>query len=131
MNKNKFYFSYIGLGILYVVVKIIFVSFGYLHLGAIIHGSIPTILTFLVCLFAIREKETNFKKLAWHWLMFIFPLLILIITPLYMYLREGSMWLMNGRLPVLIIYEITAIIQSTIAVIVIRQIKSRIKTQQP
>lgn len=127
MNKNKNYFSYIGLGILYIVVKIVFVSFGYLHLGAILHGSIPAILTILACLFAIKEKGTNFKKLTWHWLMIILPLLILVTTPLYMYLREGSMWLVNGRLPVLIIYEIAAIIQFAIAVVVIKQIKSKIK----
>ena len=80
--------------------------------------------------FAIKGKEINFKKLTWHWLMIILPLLILIITPLYMYLREGSMWLVNGRLPVLIIYEIAAIIQFAIAVVMIRQIKSWNKTLQ-
>ena len=63
MEKKKLYFYYIGLGILYVAIKIVFVSFGYLHLGAIAHGSIPAILTVLISLFAMKEaQESDFKK---------------------------------------------------------------------
>ena len=123
MGKKKLYFNYIGFGILYVAVKTVFVSFGYLHLGAIAHGSVPAILTILVCLFAIKENTNNSQKYMWHWLMLILPLLVLIITPLYMYLKSGDTWLLNGRLPVLIIYEIMAIIQSMIAFVVIKRIK--------
>ncbi len=123
MEKKKFYFYYIGLGILYVAVKIVFVSFGYLHLGAIAHGSIPAVLTILVCLFANKKNTNKFQKYMWHWLMLILPLLVLIITPLYIYLKSGDTWLVNGRLSVLIIYEIMAIIQLIIAYLLIKQVK--------
>ena len=122
-KKKKLYFSYIGFSILYVAIKIVFVSFGYLHLGAIAHGSVPAFLTILVCLFAIKENANNNHKYMWHWLMLILPLLVLIVTPLYMYLKSGDTWLVNGRLPVLIIYEIMAIIQSAIAFVAIKRIK--------
>ena len=123
MEKKKLYFNYIGLGILYVAVKIVFVSFGYLHLGAIAHGSVPAILTVSVGFFAMKTAQADSPKLLWHRLMLILPLLVLIITPLYMYLKSGDTWLLNGRLPVLIIYEIMAIIQSVIAFVVIKRIK--------
>lgn len=41
--------------------------------------------------------------------MITLPILVLIITSLYMYMKEQEMWLDNGRLLVLIIYECMAI----------------------
>jgi hypothetical protein len=122
---NRYYLTYIVLGILFVVVKIAFVSFGYLYLGAIAHGSIPGVLTVLACFFSIRENRNYPGNLFWHFSMLILSLLTLISTPIYMYTRAGDAWLANGRLPVLIIYLIIATIQSTIAFIVIRQIRKR------
>jgi hypothetical protein len=122
---NRYYFTYIVLGILFVVVKIVFVSFGYLHLGAIAHGSIPAVLTVLACFFSIKENRDYSGNLFWHFSMAILSLLTLITTPIYMYIKAGDAWLANGRLPVLVIYLIIATIQSTIALLVIRQIGKR------
>jgi hypothetical protein len=120
---NKYYLTYIVLGILYVVVKIAFVSFGYLHVGAIAHGSIPATLTVLACSFAIKEKRNISGKIYWHFSMSIVPLLTLVGTPIYMYIKAGDAWLAHGRLPVLIIYVTIAVIQAAIAFIVISKAK--------
>jgi hypothetical protein len=121
MKEKKLYFSYIGLGILYLAVKVIFVSVGYLHLGAIAHGSIPAILTVLAGFLAKKEES---KKLIWHWLVVILPLLGLIVTPIFMYFKMGEEWLANGRLPVLVIYETIATMQSVLGLVLIRSKRS-------
>ncbi len=126
MNKGQrttgktSYTLYILLGVLYVLIKIGFVGAGYLHPGAILHGLIPSLLTIAVGFFALRE----FKKpegMIWHKIMVLFPVLIFIITPIYMFLKEKGEWLTQGRLEVLIIYEIMAIAQFVIA---LKQLKA-------
>jgi peptidoglycan/LPS O-acetylase OafA/YrhL len=117
---RKLYYSYIMLAILYVLVKVVFISFGYLHTGAILHGSIPAALTLLAGILLISgSKKANYKLRAW--LATILPVLVLIVTPVYMYLKKGDDWLTNGRLSVLIIYEALAIFQLIIGFIIIRK----------
>ena len=121
---KNLYKNYIGLGFLYVAVKIIFVSFGYLHPGAILHGVIPAVLTILAGFLSLKKTVKNEQNLFWHRMLLILPFLILIITPVFMYFKMGAeKWLINGRLPVLIIYEILAIIQFVVAFIAIKRIK--------
>ena len=122
MEKNmkhynkKPYYVYMTIGLMYVAVKIIFVSVGYLHLGAIAHGAIPAILTLLSGILSLKERIKNTGQVIWHKLNIIFPLLILIITPVFMYIKMGSdKWLTEGRLPVLIIYFAFAITQLVIS----------------
>ena len=106
------YYIYMSIGLMYVAVKIIFVSAGYLHSGAIVHGAIPAILTLLTSILSLKERSKNTGQATWHKLNIIFPLLILVITPVFMYIKMGSdKWLTEGRLPVLIIYLAFAITQ--------------------
>jgi len=133
IQVNKIpYYIYIAIGILYIVVKTVFVSLGYLHLGAISHGAIPAILTVLAGVLSLKERYKKAKHRIWHWMSMIFPVLICIITPLYMYLNMGGeFWLTEGRLPVLIIYECFAIIQSIIAMSIFRKnVSSQIPSAQ-
>lgn len=114
------YCSYIVIGFLYVVVKIIFVLAGYLHTGAIFHGLIPTALTVAGGFLAFHESKLDTGNL-WHVILVILPIISFMLTPIYMYLREYETWLTNGRLEVLIIYEMMAAVQLIIALICIRR----------
>ena len=106
------YYIYMSIGLMYVVVKIIFVSTGYLYPGAIIHGAIPAILTFLTGILSLKERSNNKGQVIYHKLNIIFPSLILVITPVFMYIKMGNdKWLTEGRLPVMIIYFAFAITQ--------------------
>lgn len=111
---NSSYITYIVIGALYVLIKIVFVSAGYLHPGAILHGLIPATFTVGGGIMALKEGKKSGGKI-WHKLILVFPVLIFTITPIYMYLKEKENWLINGRKEVLIIYEIMAIIQFIIA----------------
>ncbi len=116
MNKKVYFWGYLAIGLLYLLVKVVFVSLGYLHLGAIYHGLVPGILT--VAAGAIYWKRSSEGKYgaACFWMMVLLPLLTLIITPPFMYFKQGELWLENGRLPVLIIYEVMAFLQIMLAI---------------
>ena len=115
LSKSKtLYVWYIIIGFLYVIVKVIFVLAGYLHTGAIFHGLIPTVLTVMGGFLALAESKRGDSGI-WHVLLIILPILSFVFTPVYMYLREHEMWLTNGRIHVLIIYEALAIVQFILA----------------
>ena len=121
---KNLYKNYIVIGFLYIAVKIIFVSFGYLHPGAILHGVIPAILTISAAFLCLRKFVKSGQKSFCYNILLILPLLILIITPVFMYFKMGAeKWLINGRLPVLIIYEILAIMQLVIAFFITKRKK--------
>ncbi len=111
MSNKKFYFVYICIGLLYLIIKLVFVSFGYLHLGAISHGLVPAVfmtIAGLIGLYGIQRGE------PFKWLpsvLIALPALVFIITPPFMFWKQGEEWLTQGRLPVLIIYEVLAVVQ--------------------
>ncbi len=119
VKTNSLYSKYIVLGALYVLVKFAFVTAGYLHPGAILHALIPAIVTMVVGLLAINTSNNP----IWNKIMILAPILIFVITPLYMYFKEKSEWLVNGRLEVLVIYEILAIVQLIVAFKALRDIR--------
>ncbi len=113
-KSSNVYAVYMALGVLYVLVKIGFVLAGYLHLGAILHGLIPAVITVAVGFLSLSEFNKSGGSL-WHGIMVVVPALIFITTPIYMYVREGANWLTNGRLQVLVIYQLMAAVQFFIA----------------
>jgi hypothetical protein len=126
LGARRAYIGYIVVGALYVVVKALFVSMGYLHPGAIIHALIPAVMTIVPGALALRDNGAGFQRLFWHRVTAVVPIaevpiLIFITTPLYMYLRQGEEWLSNGRFPVLALYEFLAIVQIAIAAEIRRQ----------
>ena len=128
MSRKSWYLGYIVVGVLYVAVKVAFVLAGYLHLGAIAHGAIPAVITTVVGTLALRESVAASQKRFWRTLAVVSPVLVFVITPLYMFIKhDGSMaWLAGGRLSVLIIYECLAIVQLVLAVAAGRRSNSRV-----
>lgn len=116
MSKRQLYWGYIVIGILYVAIKVAFVLAGYLHLGAIWHGLVPAVLTVAAGVLGLRSDTDSSDRSLSHWVLIILPILVLITTPPYMYWKQRELWLANGRLPVLIIYECLALAQIVIAV---------------
>jgi hypothetical protein len=115
MSQKQLYGSYIAIGFLYVAIKIIFVLAGYLHLGAIWHGLVPAVLTTAAGVLAMRGDKPA-QRSRWYSVLVILPILVLVTTPPFMYWKQRELWLAEGRLPVLIIYECMALLQIAIAV---------------
>ncbi len=111
MNKKTFYFVYIGIGLVYVIIKLIFVAAGYLHTGAIYHGLVPAVLMSCVGLIALGRLKKEGPGSSLRLALILMPLLLFVITPPFMYVKQGSEWLTEGRLPVLIIYEVLSAFQ--------------------
>ncbi len=111
MSKKMFYFIYIGIGLLYVIIKLIFVSAGYLHVGAIFHGLVPTVLMTAAGISGLKSLKTGKVSRKVRFVIIILPALLFIITPPFMYFKQGGEWLTQGRLPVMILYQILAAIQ--------------------
>ncbi len=106
------YWLYLGIGALYVLVKLVFIAAGYLHPGAVLHGlmaCVPTVLAGSLALRGARRKMD--AERIWRITAAILPVLIFVITPVYMYVKQGSEWLTHGRLAVLVIYEVFAALQ--------------------
>jgi hypothetical protein len=122
MKESWLYRTYLILGVMYVIVKIIYVSLGYLHLGAIAHGAIPAVLTLLAGTFTWRASNREKNSHTWNRILLILPILAFVITPLFMYLKMGpGKWLTEGRASVLAIYLFMAAVQSLIAFILLRK----------
>ena len=116
-----YYYSYIIIGVLYILVKVIFVAAGYLQISAIAHGAIVAVPITLVSILSLIERKNSSRKI-WHIFLIILPILAFIITPIYMYFKMGSeQWLTEGRLAVLIIYEVFSAVQLLFSIILIRR----------
>jgi hypothetical protein len=111
MNKRISLWGYLIISLMYVLVKVVFVAFGYLHLGAILHGLVPAVLMIAAGIICWKSSFGDQFGAACFWILVLLPLLTLIITPPFMYFKQGELWLDDGRLPVLIIYEVLAVIQ--------------------
>lgn len=116
-----YYYSYIIIGALYLLIKVIFVAAGYLQISAIAQGAIVAVPITLVGILSLIERKNSNRKI-WHIFLIILPILAFSITPIYMYLRMGSeQWLTEGRLTVLIIYEVFSAVQLLFSIILTRR----------
>lgn len=130
MKKElKKYMIYILLGILYPLIKLIFMIFGYLCSRAIIYGLITGGVTICAGIFAAIEfkKKNGERKPIGHWLVVLLPLLLLLLTPLIMTFERGLEWLQEmDRLTIFIIYEVLAIAQFITAITIYKSYKASI-----
>lgn len=123
---HKMYFFYIILGSFYLLSKIIFFFISdVIGMRAIMHGTTAAVLTMLAgftAMGALKKAKTSFWE---HRLAVVFPLLIIVLTPLIMLAEQGLLWLEAERLPVLIIFEALAVAQLVLSVFMFKEFKAR------
>ena len=110
ITENKIYFSYILLGLLYFVSKVIFYVFDFVFLRGVILGLIATVLTICIGFFAFREYEKSVKSKA-HWIAILIPLIIIPLTPIIMIHNLGQGMYQIEKIAILLIFECLAIAQ--------------------
>ncbi len=124
--SKKLYFSYILIGSFYTIVKLIFrfvSDFAGTH--AIVFGIVTGGLTVCAGIIAVKEfnkKHKSASKHVGHWLAILLPLIIIPLTPLTMLREQGAQWLLGDRLIVFVIFEIIAITQVVLAVLMFKAI---------
>lgn len=128
ITKEKIYFIYILLGLLYLISKVVFYIFEFVTPMAVILGLIATALTTSVGFISFKEYKKKEKSIA-HWLTMIFPMIILIYTPLHMTIRLGvpAFQFPVEKLAIFLIFECLAIAQIILAIFTFRALKKEEK----
>jgi len=124
ITKNKIYLSYILLGSLYFIVKVIWYICGFVYFRGVILGLIAAILTILVGILAFREHKKPNKTIA-HSLAILFPLIIIPLTPIIMVCNLGSKIFQIEKLTILFIFELIAILQTILAISIFKNLKQK------
>jgi len=122
--ENKVYLSYILLGLLYFISKVIFYICGFVYFRGVILGLIAAILTILVGIFAFREYKRSDKTIA-HTLAILLPFIIIPLTPIIMVRNLGSEIFQIEKLTILFIFELIAILQIILAILLFKKMKQR------
>ncbi len=129
-SGNKLYFSYILLGALYFISKVLFYIPGWVCTKGVVLGAIATVATVCVGILAFKEHRGKRKQetgAVMHWFAILIPLFILFITPNYMLHKIYSVFEMFNISKVVIfkIFEFLAIAQVILAVLMFRD-RSRV-----
>ena len=118
LMEKKTYFSYVILGSLYLISKVIYYFCGFVCPRGVILGLVTAVLTILIGISSSREYKKTAKPIA-HWLAIIGPLFILLYTPLHMSisLDNAVFHFPVGNLIVLVTFECLGIAQLILAVL--------------
>ncbi len=123
--ENKIYFSFILLGLFYLISKVIYYIFDFVCLSGVMLGIIATVLTICIGIASFKEYSKKASKPVAHWLALIGPLFILIYSPLHMTIQLGipvSQFPME-KFTILLIFECLAIAQIILAILMFRGLK--------
>lgn len=123
ITKNKIYLSYILLGLLYFIFKVIWYICGFVYFRGVILGLIATILTILAGILAFREYK-RLNKIIAHSLAILFPLIIIPLTPIIMVCNLGSEIFQIEKITILFIFELIAILQVILAIYLCTKLKN-------
>ena len=116
--ENKIYFTYIMLGLLYFIFKLIYYIFGWVCFAGLILGLVASVLTILIGIASFKEYKKAGKSIA-HWLTTLGPLIIILYSPLYMTMRLGiPVFRFSGeKMSILLIFESLAIAQLILSIL--------------
>ena len=115
MSEKQLVAVYMIIGMLYLVVKFVFVTTGYLLPNGIELEAIPAVTTYVFGIWVLMTSDSRFKKSVQYRLMMFIPLALLLFMPLFTYQNQGDWWLSEGRLSILLLYELFALMQFVIA----------------
>ena len=125
ITGNKIYFSYVLLGLFYIISKVVFYIFDFVCLTGVVLGLIAAVLTILGGIVAFKEYGKKTSKPLAHWLTIVFPLSILIYTPLHMTLRLGipvSQFPVE-KFAIFLIFECLAVTQLILAAFIFKGLR--------
>lgn len=106
--ENKIYFTYIVLGSLYFISKLIYYIF----------GLVASVLTILVGIASFKEYKKASKTIT-YWLTTLGPLIIILYSPLHMAMRLGIpvFRFSAEKISILLIFEGLAIAQLILSIL--------------
>jgi len=116
--ENKIYFTYMVLGSLYFISKLIYYIFGWVCFAGLMLGLIASVLTILIGIASFKEYEKAGKPIA-HWLTTLGPLIIILYSPFHMTMRLGIpvYRFPAEKMSILLIFEALAIAQIILSIL--------------
>jgi len=116
--ENKIYFTYMVLGSLYFISKIIYYIFGWVCFAGLMLGLVASVLTILIGIASFKEYKKAGKPIA-HWLTTLGPLIIILYSPLHMTMRLGIpvFRFSAEKMSILLIFEALAIAQIILSIL--------------
>jgi len=118
---NRIYFTYVVLGSLYFISKLIYYIFGWVCLRGLMLGLVASVLTILIEIASFKEYKKASKPIA-HWLTTLGPLIIILYSPLHMTMRLGIhvFRFSAEKMSILLIFEALAIAQLILSILMHR-----------
>ena len=115
--ENRIYFTYIVLGSLYFISKLIYYILGWVCLSGLMLGLVASALTILIGIASFKEYEKAGKPIA-HWWAIIGPLIITLYSPFHMTMRLGIpvFRFPTEKMSILLIFEGLAIAQLILSI---------------
>ena len=118
ITENRIYFTYMVLGSLYFISKLIYYIFGWVCFAGLMLGLIASVLTILIGIASFKEYKKAGKPIA-HWWAVIGPLIIILYSPLHMTMRLGIpvFRFPAEKMSILLIFEGLAIAQLILSIL--------------
>jgi len=120
--ENKIYFTYIVVGSLYFISKLIYYIFGWVCFAGLMLGLVASVLTILIGIASFKEYKKAGKSIA-HWLTTLGPLIIILYSPLHMTMRLGIpvFRFPAEKMSILSIFEALAIAQLILSILMYKE----------
>ena len=120
--ENRIYFTYMVLGSLYFISKLIYYIFGWVCFAGLMLGLVASVLTILIGIASFKEYKKVGKPIA-HWWAIIGPLIIILYSPFHMTMRLGIpvFRFPAEKLSILLIFEALAIAQLILSILMHRE----------
>jgi len=117
--ENRIYFTYIVLGSLYFISKLVYYILGWVCLPGLMLGLVASALTILIGIASFKEYEKAGKPIA-HWCAVVGPLIIILYSPLHMTMRLGIpvFRFPAEKMSILLIFESLAIAQLILSILI-------------
>jgi len=120
--ENKIYFTYMVLGSLYFISKLIYYIFGWVCFAGLMLGLVASVLTILIGIASFKEYKKAGKPIA-HWWAVIGPLIIILYSPFHMTMRLGIpvFRFLAEKMSILSIFEALAIAQLILSILMYKE----------
>lgn len=122
--KDKVHFTYILLGSLYFIFKLIYYIFGWVCFAGLMLGLIASVLTILIGIASLKEYKKAGKPIV-CWLTTLGPLIIIFYSPLHMTMRLDIpvFRFPAEKMSILLIFESLAIAQLILSILIHKSVQ--------
>ena len=125
ITEKRIYFTYISLGLMYFISKVVYYGCGFVYFRGVILGLIAAVATISIGVLYFRGYEKGEVNVAVRWLTVLIPLIIIILTPIIMVHNLGNDIFQIEKITILMIFECLALMQIILALLMFRSLRGK------